>query len=161
MGSESIAPTFLTTAVDGGEWSASRPGRFPPRLTALDTHWIGGWVGPRAGLDAVEYRQISYPHLQSNPGHPDLSPSLYRLSYTGFHSSGWDGYLMLYYLYPMAPAPRGTFLIIELFDSILLARSIASTCRSCDASVMSSQCKLHSNSVVRASGVSVSEVSRN
>jgi hypothetical protein len=22
-------------------------------------HWIGGWVGPRAGLDAVEKRRIS------------------------------------------------------------------------------------------------------
>jgi hypothetical protein len=22
------------------------------------THWIGGWVGPRAGLDAVEKRKI-------------------------------------------------------------------------------------------------------
>jgi hypothetical protein len=22
------------------------------------THWIGGWVGPRAGLDAVEKRRV-------------------------------------------------------------------------------------------------------
>jgi hypothetical protein len=22
------------------------------------THWIGGWVGPAAGLDAVKYRKI-------------------------------------------------------------------------------------------------------
>jgi hypothetical protein len=31
----------------------SRPGRFTPRERALGTHWIGGWVGPRAVLDAV------------------------------------------------------------------------------------------------------------
>jgi hypothetical protein len=43
----------LTSALDGGEWSASRPGRFTPRQRAPRTHWIGGWVGPRAVLDAV------------------------------------------------------------------------------------------------------------
>jgi len=28
----------LTSALDGGEWSASRPGRFIPRERAPDTH---------------------------------------------------------------------------------------------------------------------------
>jgi hypothetical protein len=37
-GCESIAPSFLTWALDGGEWSASRPGRFTPRERAL-----GAW----------------------------------------------------------------------------------------------------------------------
>jgi hypothetical protein len=49
---------FLTSALVGGEWSASRPGRFTPRVTAHGTHWIGGWMGPRAGLDDVEKRII-------------------------------------------------------------------------------------------------------
>jgi len=35
----------LTSALDGGEWSASRPVRFTPRERAPGTHWIGGWVG--------------------------------------------------------------------------------------------------------------------
>jgi hypothetical protein len=43
----------LTSALGGGEWSASRLDRFIPREKAPDTHWIGGWVGPRAILDAV------------------------------------------------------------------------------------------------------------
>jgi hypothetical protein len=47
---------FLTSALAGGEWSASRPGRFTSRESAPDTHWIGGWVGPTAGLDDVEKR---------------------------------------------------------------------------------------------------------
>jgi hypothetical protein len=42
---------FLTSALAGSEWSASRPCRFTPEEKALDTHWIQGWVGPRAGLD--------------------------------------------------------------------------------------------------------------
>jgi hypothetical protein len=35
---------FLTSALVGGEWSAAH----------RDTHWIGGWVGPRTALDVVE-----------------------------------------------------------------------------------------------------------
>jgi hypothetical protein len=41
--------SFLTSALAGGEWSTTRPGRFTP-----STHWIGDWVDPRAGLDDVE-----------------------------------------------------------------------------------------------------------
>jgi len=43
---------FLTLALVGGERSASRPGRFIARERAPGTHWIGGCVGPRAGLVA-------------------------------------------------------------------------------------------------------------
>jgi len=35
---------FLTSALDGGEWSASRPGHFTLREKAPGTHWIGGWL---------------------------------------------------------------------------------------------------------------------
>jgi hypothetical protein len=43
---------FLTSALDVDGWSDSRPGRFTARERAPGTHCIGGWVGPRAGLDA-------------------------------------------------------------------------------------------------------------
>jgi hypothetical protein len=42
-----------TLALDGGEWSALRPGRFTPRERAPGTHWTEGWVGPKVGLKAV------------------------------------------------------------------------------------------------------------
>jgi hypothetical protein len=42
----------LTSALDRGVWSASRPDRFTSGERATDIHWIGGRVGPRAGLDA-------------------------------------------------------------------------------------------------------------
>jgi hypothetical protein len=45
---------FLTSALDGGESSASRPGRFTPGEIAPGTHWIGSWVDPRTGLEDVE-----------------------------------------------------------------------------------------------------------
>jgi hypothetical protein len=57
----------LTSALDGGKWSASRPSRFTPKERAPGTHWIGGWVGPRAVLDAVVKRKIPSPRRKSNP----------------------------------------------------------------------------------------------
>jgi hypothetical protein len=59
MGSTGIGPP-LTSALDGGEWSTSRPGRF-----TTGTNWVGGWVGHRAGLDTVEKRKISSPDHQA------------------------------------------------------------------------------------------------
>jgi hypothetical protein len=57
----------LTLALDGGEWSASRPGRFRPTERAPDTHWIGGWVGPRAGLDTVSRERFPAPSGNLTP----------------------------------------------------------------------------------------------
>jgi hypothetical protein len=48
------AHVVFTSALVGGEWSASRTGRFTPGERAPGTHWIGGWVGPRAGLDDMK-----------------------------------------------------------------------------------------------------------
>jgi hypothetical protein len=49
---------FLTSALVGGEWSASRPGRLTSGERALGTHWIGDWVGPGAHLDNMEKRKF-------------------------------------------------------------------------------------------------------
>jgi hypothetical protein len=49
-----IAPPILTSALEGGEWSASCPCRFTIGETAAGTHWTGGSVGPKADLDAVQ-----------------------------------------------------------------------------------------------------------
>jgi len=61
----------LTSALDGGEWSASRLAHFTSRERTPDTHWIGGWGGPRAGLDAVVKRKIPRPRRESNPSVKD------------------------------------------------------------------------------------------
>jgi hypothetical protein len=58
----------------GGEWSASRPGRFTSGEKAPGTHWIGGWVSPKTGLDDIEGRKILplpgiEPHLLGRPAH--------------------------------------------------------------------------------------------
>jgi hypothetical protein len=53
-GTGSIAPQFLISVLDGGEWSASRPGGFT-RGERDPTEW----VDLRAVLDAMEKRRIS------------------------------------------------------------------------------------------------------
>jgi hypothetical protein len=68
----------LTSALDGGEWSASRPGHFTPRGKAPFTHWIGGWVGCTAILDAVVKRKILSPRRESNPRTPIAQPVAQR-----------------------------------------------------------------------------------
>jgi hypothetical protein len=47
-------------------------------------HWIGGWVGLKAGLDGVE-GNISCPRQELNPGRLASSLSLHQLSYPGFY----------------------------------------------------------------------------
>jgi hypothetical protein len=56
-GGEVYLHAFLTSALGGGEWSASRPGHFIPVKRAPDTLWMGGWEGPRVGMDAVPKRK--------------------------------------------------------------------------------------------------------
>jgi hypothetical protein len=48
-----IVLSLLTSALDGGEWSASRLGFFTPAEIAPGAYWIGGWVGFRADRNAV------------------------------------------------------------------------------------------------------------
>jgi hypothetical protein len=74
-----IYTVFLTLELARGEWSASRPGRFTPREMVLGTHWIGGWVNPRVGLDDVENRKfLTLPGLaNSNPSVVQPVTSLY------------------------------------------------------------------------------------
>jgi hypothetical protein len=78
---------FLTSSLAGGEWSASRPGRFTPGERAPGTHLIGGWVDPRAGLDDVEKRKfltlpgLRTPTTQLSSLQPVTIPTmLFRLS---------------------------------------------------------------------------------
>jgi hypothetical protein len=76
---------FLTLALVGGDWSGTRLGRFTLGDRVPGTHWIEGWVGPRASLDDVERRKIlPLLGLELRPlGRPTHSQPLYRLRYPG------------------------------------------------------------------------------
>jgi hypothetical protein len=57
----------------------------PPGERAPHTHWVGGWVGPRVGLDEMEkWKFLSLSGLELRPlGHPACSRSLNQLHYPG------------------------------------------------------------------------------
>jgi hypothetical protein len=73
-----------TSALDGGEWSASHPGHFIPRQRVPGIHWIGDWVGPRAGLGTGGKKKIPSPCRDSKELRRARSPALYRLNYHNF-----------------------------------------------------------------------------
>jgi hypothetical protein len=68
-GSGCIAPRILTSALDVGEWSASRPGRFTPRERDPDTHWIGRLGGPQS-------RSVRGGEGKNSESLPGLDPSI-------------------------------------------------------------------------------------
>jgi hypothetical protein len=68
---------FLTSALVGGEWSASRSGRFTPGERVPGTPQIGGLVGPRTDLDNVERRK-SCPYQDSNSDLSAVQPTASR-----------------------------------------------------------------------------------
>jgi hypothetical protein len=47
------------------------------RETTSGTHWIGGWVGPRAGLEVMEKRKTSCPYREPNPDSSAIHPVAY------------------------------------------------------------------------------------
>jgi hypothetical protein len=77
---------FLTSALVGGEWSASYPGHF-----TRGTHWRGGWVNPRAGLNNVGKRTfLTLSGLEIRTlVRPALSQSLYWLRYPKRQVNNW------------------------------------------------------------------------
>jgi hypothetical protein len=83
MGDGCIDPLFLTSALAGGEWSASRTDRFTPGEMASVP--IGGWVDRTVGLDDVQKRKfLTLPGIELRPlDRPARSQSLYRLRYPG------------------------------------------------------------------------------
>jgi hypothetical protein len=56
MWSENKSELILNSALDGGEWSASRPGRFN-----LSTYWKGKWVYSIACLEVLGEKNNSAP----------------------------------------------------------------------------------------------------
>jgi hypothetical protein len=65
-------PVF-TLALDGSERVASRPVNFTSKKRAHDTHWTGGWVGPKA----VE-KNILFPLPGIEPRSLVLQPVAYN-----------------------------------------------------------------------------------
>jgi hypothetical protein len=97
------------------------PDALPPGKEPPGTQWIGGWLGPRSGLDEVERRKIlQLTGLEQRPlAPPSRSYSLYRLccsgsdcgiitvKYVGVLISLW---LFLFPIFLLAAQPKEFFL---------------------------------------------------
>lgn len=71
-------------ALDGGQQSSSNSVGFTPTETYRSTHWAGGWVATRPGLDVAEKSTISAPAGKRTPTvHPAASrhSDKYKLLY--------------------------------------------------------------------------------
>jgi hypothetical protein len=81
-----IDPHFLDLSTSW-RWVVSfTPQSLCPEERAPGTHWIGGWVDLRVGLDDVEKRKfLTLPGLELRLlGRPARSYSLYRLRYPAY-----------------------------------------------------------------------------
>jgi hypothetical protein len=66
-GVDVLTHIFLISALVGGEWPASRPGRFTPGERSAGTHWIGSLEGTRASLDDMKRKSLTLPGLELRP----------------------------------------------------------------------------------------------
>jgi hypothetical protein len=84
VGVDVLILVILILALIGGVFSLTLRPLYPGERIP-GTYWIGGWVGPRAGLDDVEKRKfLTLSGLELLPfGCPARSQSLYRLRYPG------------------------------------------------------------------------------
>jgi hypothetical protein len=84
VGVDAEIHTFLISALDGGEWSASRPAHFIPGDKVPSAYCIVGWVGLRTGLDETEKKK-SCPHWVSRL----MSMKHYKLTTGRENQSTW------------------------------------------------------------------------
>jgi hypothetical protein len=85
VGEWKYSSTILDLAVDGSEWSASRPFRLTLTEIAPDVHWVVGLVGlSRSGRCGADKNLLLLPGIELRPSFP----SLYRLRYSGFYVHG-------------------------------------------------------------------------
>jgi len=76
---------ILTSAVNGGEWSASRSGCFTTGEGALGVLWLGGWVVCRADRDPLGKTKICYSCRESSHffSYQPVAEPLFGLRYLG------------------------------------------------------------------------------
>jgi hypothetical protein len=69
--------SFSTSTPDGVRSQSYAPAALYPRERTPSTHWIGDWVGLRAGLDKEATGKILCRSRGSNPGRSVYSQTLY------------------------------------------------------------------------------------
>jgi hypothetical protein len=127
---------FLTSALVGVDWSASRPDRCTSWKATAGTHWMECWVGTRIGLNDVEKRIfLTLPGLELQLlGRPTCTQSQYLLRYmqnctfSGRPKFGGGGDLVNYVLF-MKPQNHKIWKLLVYASVIpLFSRSCSGNC---------------------------------
>jgi hypothetical protein len=72
-GVEVCLHSFSTSALEGGEWTASRPCRFTRVKGTPGVHCVGGWLGTRTGLHVLKREKSVVRAGIRTPDRPSLS----------------------------------------------------------------------------------------
>jgi hypothetical protein len=78
------------------EWSISPPWATLASWKKPCTHWIGGWLGPRAGMDGFD-ESLASAGIQT-PDNPACSKLLYPLRHLGSHLYVIQYFLLFHWL---------------------------------------------------------------
>jgi hypothetical protein len=92
MGEWRYSSTIHDLGTSCTRWPASHPSRCTPWERNFCTDWVGGWLGPRAGLDAVEKRKtspLSGIEPRSSSLYPVAIPTLYFPVYNQVSTTQW------------------------------------------------------------------------
>jgi hypothetical protein len=109
-----IAPRILELGIRW-RWVVSlTPRRFSSREDSPGTHWIGAWVGPRAGLVAMVNNTQHYhdSNHRSSSTWPSAIPLSYSGSYLGKISTLKLNVVYYYVRYPSSPKSRNSSVAI-------------------------------------------------
>jgi hypothetical protein len=115
---------YLTSALAGGEWSASRPCRFTPGERGPSTFWIGCSVDPRTGLDDMEMKNSCH-HRDSNSDPLVGQPVASR--YTG---SCFDNISQKYICLTLQLSLETAFSLRQIFSELLSGYGLHVKCPS-------------------------------
>jgi hypothetical protein len=123
QGSGGIAPPLLTSILDADERSVWRPVHFTPGWRTLSAHWIGCWVRPRSGLDAV-LKNIPWPCWESTLAVQlvAIPTELSRLN-KFIHWHGWTFVTSVWFA-GRWPTTQGAILLLITCSMRLMMKSI-------------------------------------
>jgi len=115
----------------GGGWSTPCPSCFTPQERP-GTHCIGGWVGPRAGLDRSGNSRP--PPSGFHPWTVQLVASRYTDRYSGphYHQGVWEILITLHEFIPQLPKSK----LIRLGHRHILTFSFVALSWSCNISFL-------------------------
>jgi hypothetical protein len=115
-----IDPHFLGLGTNWRWVFSFTPRPLYPPGKSPSTHWIRGWVVPRASLDTMEkWKFLTLPELEFWPlSHPVHNRSLYCLHHCGLLISKTSANISQFYIYVL------NFLLLSLDGSLKLYSSM-------------------------------------